>query len=76
MCHTIIGTTAQSRVGPDLTHVASRHTLAAGALDNTPANLAAWLHDPNQFKPGSNMPDFRLSDAEVNALVAYLETQK
>jgi len=63
-------------IGPDLTHVASRHTLAAGALDNTPANLAAWLHDPNQFKPGSNMPDFRLSDAEVNALVAYLETQK
>ena len=63
-------------VGPDLTHIASRRTLAAGALDNTPANLAAWLHDPNNFKPGSNMPNFKLSDDEVRALVAYLETQK
>ena len=63
-------------VGPDLTHVASRRTLAAGVLDNTPENLAAWLHDPNRYKPGSNMPDFRLSEAEVKALVAYLETQK
>jgi cytochrome c oxidase subunit 2 len=63
-------------VGPDLTHVASRRTLAAGALDNTPENLAAWLHRPGDFKPGSNMPDFKLSDDEVRALVAYLETQK
>ena len=63
-------------VGPDLTHVASRRTLAAGALENTPENLAAWLHDPNRFKPGSNMPDFKLSDDDVRALVAYLETQK
>ena len=63
-------------VGPDLTHVASRRTLAAGALDNTPQNLAAWLHDPNNFKPGSNMPDFKLKDDELRALVAYLETQK
>jgi cytochrome c oxidase subunit 2 len=63
-------------VGPDLTHIASRRTLAAGALANTPQNLAAWLHDPEDFKPGSNMPNFRLSDDEVRALVAYLETQK
>ena len=63
-------------VGPDLTHVASRRTLAAGALENTPENLAAWLHDPDDFKPGSNMPNFKLSDDEVRALVAYLETQK
>jgi cytochrome c oxidase subunit 2 len=63
-------------VGPDLTHVASRRTLAAGALENTPGNLAAWLHDPDDFKPGSNMPNFKLSDDEVRALVAYLETQK
>jgi cytochrome c oxidase subunit 2 len=63
-------------VGPDLTHIASRRTLAAGALDNTPQNLAAWLHDPEDFKPGSNMPNFRLRDDEVWALVAYLETQK
>jgi cytochrome c oxidase subunit 2 len=63
-------------VGPDLTHIASRRTLAAGALDNTPANLAAWLRDPDDFKPGSNMPNFKLSDEDVRALVAYLETQK
>lgn len=63
-------------VGPDLTHLASRRTLAAGALENTPENLAAWLHDPEAFKPGSNMPDFKFSDDEVRALVAYLETQK
>ncbi|MGZ6242180.1 MAG: cytochrome c oxidase subunit II [Candidatus Binataceae bacterium] len=63
-------------VGPDLTHIASRRTLAAGALENTPANLAAWLHDPNNFKPGSNMPDFKLSADDVRALVAFLETQK
>ena len=63
-------------VGPDLTHVASRRTLAAGALENTPENLKAWLHDPDDFKPGSNMPNFKLSDDEVRALVAYLETQK
>jgi cytochrome c oxidase subunit 2 len=63
-------------VGPDLTHVASRRTLGAGAVENSPENLAAWLHDPADFKPGSNMPNFKLSDDEVRALVAYLETQK
>jgi cytochrome c oxidase subunit II len=63
-------------VGPDLTHVASRRTLAAGALENTPENLAAWLHNPDDFKPGSNMPNFKLSDSDVRALVAFLETQK
>ena len=56
--------------------LASRHTLAAGALENTPENLAAWLNDPDHFKPGSNMPNFKLSDDEVRALVAYLEAQK
>jgi cytochrome c oxidase subunit 2 len=63
-------------VGPDLTHIASRRTLAAGALENTPENLAAFLRNPNDSKPGSNMPNFKLSDDEVRALVAYLETQK
>jgi len=63
-------------VGPDLTHIVTRRTLAAGALVNTPENLAAWLHDPDDFKPGSNMPNFKLSDGDVRALVAFLETQK
>jgi cytochrome c oxidase subunit 2 len=63
-------------VGPDLTHIATRRTLGAGTLLNTPENLAAWLHDPDDFKPGSNMPNFKLSDGDVRALVAFLETQK
>jgi len=63
-------------MGPDLSHLATRRTLAAGAIVNTPDNLAAWLRDPDAFKPGSNMPNLKLSDDEVRALVAYLETQK
>ncbi len=74
-CHAIGGTGADARVAPDLTHIASRRTLAAGAVDeNTPANLARWLHDPDDFKPGSHMPNLRLSDAQVNDLVTYFET--
>jgi cytochrome c oxidase subunit 2 len=72
-CHTIAGTQANGTVGPDLTHLASRDTLAAGAVDNTPANLARWLADPNSIKPGSHMPNLQLSDTEVRDLVAYLE---
>jgi cytochrome c oxidase subunit 2 len=63
-------------VGPNLTHVASRETLGAGILDNTPANLAKWLTNPQAVKPGVHMPNLHLTDAEVNALVAYLESQK
>jgi cytochrome c oxidase subunit 2 len=75
-CHTIAGTTAQGKVGPDLTHVASRETLAAGRLPNTPSNLSAWLHDPDQFKPGSHMPNLQLTDEQRDRIVAYLETLK
>ncbi|MGH7987379.1 MAG: cytochrome c oxidase subunit II [Candidatus Binataceae bacterium] len=75
-CHTIEGTAANQMIGPDLTHVASRSILAAGAVENSPLNLAAWLHNPNQFKPGSHMPDLRLSHNDVKALTAYLETLK
>ena len=73
-CHAIRGTSAQSDVGPDLTHVASRTTLASLTIPNTPAELAAWLRDPQAVKPGNQMPDLRLSDAEVTQLVDYLET--
>lgn len=75
-CHTIAGTGAAMQIGPDLTHVASRQTLAAGTLKNTPENLARWLTNPNQFKPGSHMPNFQLKPHEVEALVAYLESLK
>jgi cytochrome c oxidase subunit 2 len=63
-------------IGPDLTHVGSRETLAAGVLENTPANMARWLKNPQAIKPGSYMPNFNLTDAEVKAITAYLEASK
>jgi cytochrome c oxidase subunit 2 len=75
-CHAIAGTPGNQRIGPDLTHLASRRILAAGAADNTPANLYRWLKDPNSIKPETHMPNFQLSDAQTHALVAYLETLK
>lgn len=76
MCHTVQGTIAQGKAGPDLTHVASRRLIGAGALANTPGNLAAWIADPQKFKPGANMPANPLSGADIGALVAYLGTLK
>ena len=73
-CHTIRGTEAIGDIGPDLTHVAGRSTIAAVALPNTPESLAAWIRDPQHVKPGTKMPDLGLSDAEIGALVAYLES--
>jgi cytochrome c oxidase subunit 2 len=73
-CHTIAGTRAQGTVGPNLTHVASRSTLAAATIPNTPAYLASWIANPQAIKPGDRMPDLGLSRGQVNQLVAYLET--
>lgn len=74
-CHTIRGVSAGT-IGPDLTHVGSRRTLAGGMLPNSPQALARWLKDPPAVKPGSLMPDLRLSDPDVAALVAYLTSLK
>jgi cytochrome c oxidase subunit II len=74
MCHTIGGTTAGSRVGPDLTHIASRRTIAAGTLPNTEGNLLAWITDPQAVKPGAKMPANPLAPQDLVAVVAYLET--
>jgi cytochrome c oxidase subunit 2 len=71
-CHQIKGTPAAGQTGPDLTHVASRRSLAAGALANDAQRLFAWLHDPQAVKPGNHMPQVKLSSADLNALVAYL----
>jgi cytochrome c oxidase subunit 2 len=76
MCHAVQGTLAGAHTGPDLTHVASRRMIAAGTLPNTPANLAAWIADPQKLKPGTNMPANPLSGADLAALVAYLGTLK
>jgi cytochrome c oxidase subunit 2 len=71
-CHSISGLVTRGRVGPDLTHLASRQTLASGVFANTPANLFKWLKNPQAIKPGCHMPDLNLSDDEVSNLVAYL----
>jgi len=73
-CHTVAGTPARSRYGPDLTHIASRRTIAAGTLVNTRENLARWIRDPQAVKPGSKMPALGLGEEEVGKLVDYLES--
>jgi cytochrome c oxidase subunit 2 len=73
-CHTVSGTVANGRFGPDLTHLMSRDTIAAGAAPNTPENLRLWILNPNKIKPGSLMPAMELNEQDVNALTTYLET--
>ena len=65
---------ATGRPGPDLTHFASRGTLAAGTLVNDRDALARWLTDPGALKPAAMMPPTRLAPSDLHALVAYLET--
>jgi cytochrome c oxidase subunit 2 len=73
-CHTVAGTVANGRFGPDLTHLMSRDTIAAGAASNTPDNLRLWIRNPDAIKPGTLMPAMELDDKELDALTAYLET--
>ena len=73
-CHAIRGTVANGRYGPDLTHFMSRKTLASGAAANTTDNLRLWIENPEAIKPGSLMPAMKLSDADLGALVRYMET--
>ena len=74
-CHAINGVPgANSRVAPDLTHVASRRQLAAGILENTPANMRSWLKNPQHIKPGALMPDFFFSNEQLDQLSEYLST--
>lgn len=75
-CHAINGTTANSRIAPDLTHFASRRQLGSGVADNTPENLRRWLADPQQVKPGVKMPGYKFTDEQIAQLVAYFETLK
>jgi cytochrome c oxidase subunit 2 len=73
-CHTIRGTSASGVTGPDLTHLASRTTLGALTVPNTPADLKRWIAGSQDLKPGNQMPDLHLSQAELRDLVAYLES--
>jgi cytochrome c oxidase subunit II len=73
-CHTIKGTVATGRFGPDLTHLMSRQTLAAGAVPDTVQNLRAWIKDPGAVKSGCLMPAMQLSDQQIDQLADYLST--
>jgi cytochrome c oxidase subunit 2 len=75
-CHTIQGTVATGRFGPDLTHVASRDTIASGSVINTAANIRAFVDNPAHFKPGVLMPPMHLNDHDLDAVTAYLTTLK
>ena len=72
LCHTVLGTPAGGRRGPDLTHLASRRTLAAGTLPNTPGHLAGWIVDPQTQKPGAQMPGNPFSADDLSALLTFL----
>jgi cytochrome c oxidase subunit II len=76
LCHAIRGTRAQGQVGPDLTHLGSRLTIAAGTLQNTPGNLGGWITDSHRIKPGNRMPPIAIRQEDLTPLVAYLENLK
>lgn len=74
MCHTVGGTPAGGRLGPNLTHVAGRRTIAAGTLPNVRGHLAGWIIDPQQIKPGAHMPASAIEPDDLRAILAYLES--
>jgi cytochrome c oxidase subunit 2 len=73
-CHTVAGTNAKGKFGPDLTHLMSRATIASGAAENTKENLRQWITDPDAIKPGCLMPAMQMSEQDVDAVTAYLMT--
>jgi cytochrome c oxidase subunit 2 len=75
-CHTIRGTSANGKTGPDLTHISSRQTIGAGLLETTRGSLAAWIADPQTLKPGNNMPMVPLTGVELQNISAYMESLK
>jgi cytochrome c oxidase subunit 2 len=75
-CHSIGGTSAGGTIGPDLTHLASRKSLAAGTMPMSEGNLYGWVEDAQSLKPGVAMPTVAMEPAQLHAVVAYLETLK
>jgi cytochrome c oxidase subunit 2 len=74
LCHTVRGTRAGGRLGPDLTHVAGRRMIAAGTVPNTRGNLLGWIENPQAFKPGTLMPAVPLDGGQLDDLAAYLQS--
>jgi cytochrome c oxidase subunit II len=75
-CHAIAGTKATAQVAPDLTHIADRRTIGAGVIANNLKNLTKWIMNPQDFKPGCNMPNMRLTESDAHDLAVYLENLK
>jgi cytochrome c oxidase subunit 2 len=75
-CHRIAGTPAQGLVGPDLTHVGSRTSLASLTIPNTPTQMTSWIYNPQAIKPGTRMPDLGLPHVAASQITAYLESLK
>jgi cytochrome c oxidase subunit 2 len=75
-CHTVAGTSAHGTFGPDLTHLMSRETIAAGAALNNRDNLRQWIQNPDSFKPGALMPAMQLDERDLDAVTDYLVTLK
>jgi len=76
MCHAINGTPAGSNIGPNLTHIGSRNTLAAATMANTREHLVQWIKDSQSIKPGNKMPQNNLSDPDLQSLIDYLQSLK
>jgi cytochrome c oxidase subunit 2 len=76
LCHTIQGTQANGNLGPDLTHLASRRTIAAASLPNVRGNLGGWISDPQSIKPGNHMPPITMKSEDLQAMLDYLESLK
>jgi len=74
VCHTVRGTMAQGKIGPDLSHLMQRKTIGAASVPNTMGNLSGWISDPQHIKPGNYMPTLMLSSVELNALRNFLQT--
>jgi cytochrome c oxidase subunit 2 len=74
MCHTVSGTSARSRAGPDLSHVGSRPMLASGSIPNTRGQLAGWIVDPQHVKPGVIMPTQSIAPSDLHDLLDFLES--
>jgi cytochrome c oxidase subunit 2 len=74
LCHAIQGTSAAAQVGPDLTHFGSRLMIATGALANNKGNLAGWIADPQNIKPGTRMATVPVKPEDMQPLIDYLES--
>ena len=75
-CHTVRGTVAHGDLGPDLTHLMSRSTIAAGTLPNNPGYLSGWIANPQRLKPGALMPDLDISGSDLDSIRSFLLTLK